>query len=307
MANKLKKGTVRLYNFVVDIVDFNLIENGVEVYARVFRDGKQIGFGKNGDVDIEKFRIIEPDTSFEGKEDQLNAIVLDIIRASNHKPSSDNIKPNKVGRTTTIQPSSKDSWLRSNQATTNFGGNANMQVGNLGSSAIETGRALVAFDVQANIPSGDTVTDATLSLYKFASNYAGVTSIYRLFRNWIEAQVTWNVWSTGNNWSTAGAGDTTNDRSSTVSATTNTPSNDTGEFLDYTGAQLINDVQGMLDGTFDQNGWLFISDGEGVIGSRRQEYRTKEHGTAGERPKLIIEHESSFSPQTARRLLLMDL
>ena len=44
----------------IEIVDSNIIEGGIEVFARAWRDGKQLGFGKDGTVDIERFRIFNP-------------------------------------------------------------------------------------------------------------------------------------------------------------------------------------------------------------------------------------------------------
>lgn len=44
----------------IEIVEVNIIEGGVEVFARAWRDGTQIGFGKDGSVDIERFRIYNP-------------------------------------------------------------------------------------------------------------------------------------------------------------------------------------------------------------------------------------------------------
>lgn len=36
------------------------IEDGVQVFARAWKDGKQIGFGADGTVDMERFRIFNP-------------------------------------------------------------------------------------------------------------------------------------------------------------------------------------------------------------------------------------------------------
>lgn len=44
----------------IEIVESNIIENGVEVLARAWGDGAQIGFGKDGSIDIERFRIFNP-------------------------------------------------------------------------------------------------------------------------------------------------------------------------------------------------------------------------------------------------------
>lgn len=41
----------------VEITDLKAIDGGVEVLARAWKNGKQLGFGKDGSVDIERFRI----------------------------------------------------------------------------------------------------------------------------------------------------------------------------------------------------------------------------------------------------------
>lgn len=48
-------------DYEIEIVEMNPIEGGVEVFARAWTpDGQQIGFGPDGTVDIERFRIINP-------------------------------------------------------------------------------------------------------------------------------------------------------------------------------------------------------------------------------------------------------
>jgi hypothetical protein len=44
----------------LEIVEVNEIDGGIEVFARAWRDGSQIGFGRDGSVDIERFRIFNP-------------------------------------------------------------------------------------------------------------------------------------------------------------------------------------------------------------------------------------------------------
>lgn len=60
IARKAQLGKVARQNYDIEIVEVKAIENGVEVFARAWKDGKQIGFGKDGTVDIERFRIINP-------------------------------------------------------------------------------------------------------------------------------------------------------------------------------------------------------------------------------------------------------
>lgn len=44
----------------IEIIESNIIDGGIEVFARAWRDGVQIGFGTDGTVDIERFRIFNP-------------------------------------------------------------------------------------------------------------------------------------------------------------------------------------------------------------------------------------------------------
>lgn len=44
----------------VEITDLKEIDGGIEVLARAWKNGKRLGFGKDGSVDIERFRIFNP-------------------------------------------------------------------------------------------------------------------------------------------------------------------------------------------------------------------------------------------------------
>jgi len=46
----------------IEITDLQSIEGGVEVFARAWKNGKQLGFGSDGSVDVERFRIFNPPT-----------------------------------------------------------------------------------------------------------------------------------------------------------------------------------------------------------------------------------------------------
>lgn len=70
----------------------------------------------------------------------------------------------------------------------------------------------VYLDLQINLDRSSTARD-----FKF----------YRVLRNWVENQVTWNEWSTGNAWTTAGCGSAGNDYNNTALATLNLTSTET--------------------------------------------------------------------------------
>lgn len=117
----------------LEIVDVEIIDGGIAVFARAFQDGSQIGFGLNGTVDIERFRIYNPPvlvldpageitrvepadpetgtpeiiTKF--REDPEEAILQSLehtVTVMGNKHDASNIIANKVGNTTsTFYPS----------------------------------------------------------------------------------------------------------------------------------------------------------------------------------------------------------
>lgn len=49
-----------IYGVTIEIKSVQKIEGGIEILARAWKDGKQLGFGKDGSVEIERFRIFNP-------------------------------------------------------------------------------------------------------------------------------------------------------------------------------------------------------------------------------------------------------
>jgi len=66
----------------IEIVETNIIEGGIEVFARAWRDSVQIGFGKDGTVDIERFEIFNPPVL-------VNDVNGDIIREFQQRDEND--------------------------------------------------------------------------------------------------------------------------------------------------------------------------------------------------------------------------
>ncbi len=60
IARITKKDVYRRGDIQIEIADVQAISGGVEVFARAWKNGKQIGFGTDGSVDIERFRIYNP-------------------------------------------------------------------------------------------------------------------------------------------------------------------------------------------------------------------------------------------------------
>lgn len=70
----------------------------------------------------------------------------------------------------------------------------------------------------SSLPTGVVITSVKLHLYVRSDAVAGTVTdyAYRLRRVFVENQVTWNSWSSGNGWTTAGAESTVGDRYSTL-------------------------------------------------------------------------------------------
>lgn len=62
----------------VVIDSINEIEGGVEVFARAYKGKKQLGFGEDGTVDLERFRILNPPTQVE---DENGDIVIESVNS----------------------------------------------------------------------------------------------------------------------------------------------------------------------------------------------------------------------------------
>jgi hypothetical protein len=116
--------------------------------------------------------------------------------------------------TFTIQPSSIDSCIKGGAATTNYGTDTTID------TYAGTRFGLFKFDLSLAPAAGDIIS---VAFHAYMSSATGTspmtTNLYRIYRAWVETQVTWNIWKTSNNWSTAGCGNTTSDRTATVMGT----------------------------------------------------------------------------------------
>lgn len=179
-----------------------------------------------------------------------------------------------------------DAFMSSGNATTNYGTANYMAIGHDPAPAgLGTSRALIKFDLSAISPS-ERVVSAVLSLWVSLDNSsnARTISVYRVLRAWVEGQTTWNVYSTGNNWGTAGCSNTTTDREATDIGTASvgaSPGVGTEIQISLTPAK----VQDWITGGMTNNGMLLKVDTESAD---EIQYDSSGSATAGERPKLVI-------------------
>ena len=171
-------------------------------------------------------------------------------------------------------------------------------------SANNWAHGLLRFSGLSNITGPVTVSDAKISLtIGDAAGLNHTVSWYRLLRAWVVAEATWNIYSTANNWGTAG-GTGAADRSSTLSAQATNISATIGDVVEFTGTQIDQDVEDFINGDLTNDGWH----GERTDGSNDTTYRQwrSEGATDGLRPYLTVDYTAGGAATTKQyRLMTM--
>lgn len=182
--------------------------------------------------------------------------------------------------TVTLNPI-HDSRMSSYNATSNYGSDTELLIG-YNTSLSNKNRGLFRFDL-SDIPTNAIVSSATLRIFAVTddSGNASTLSVYRLKQNWIEAQVTWKVYSTGNNWSAGGASNVNDCETSSIGSVSLTATETLNEYKDI--SLDTNAIEEMIDGTFTNYGFL-LRTGE----SQKDRYWYTSRENAGSKPELVI-------------------
>ena len=197
--------------------------------------------------------------------------------------------------TYTTQPDETDgidTYMTDDAATTNYGTNAEMNIGAGAGGSIK--RTLLKFDLTKGTnppPASAIASSAVITLYlnSEASSSAVTMDFYKVLRNWVEGQATWDVYSTGNNWGTAGCADTTTDRENTILAQLSLSATEAAGSKNITlNAAGLAVLQGWIDGSIANYGWLAKTSSEAA--NTRYLFATATDATAGNRPKLVVEY-----------------
>lgn len=186
----------------------------------------------------------------------------------------------------TLQPGVADTYINSANVNTNNNGATINRVGESNATS-DIRRTLMKFDLSA-IPAAVNILSATLSMYLSTdeSSNARDFKVYRLKRNWAEAQVTWNIYSTGNNWQTAG-GFGADDCEQTDIGSRAMTANESADWKDWTLTPAK--ITEMVDGTWANYGFLIKADTES-----NDCYRFYSRNYAVDtslRPKLALSYE----------------
>lgn len=166
-----------------------------------------------------------------------------------------------------------DTFLNDAATTTNYGSSADWDtIDEFGQEQ----RAIITFDI-SSIPANSTITSAHLQAWQDSSG--GSTDplhCYGMQRSWVVGEATWNIYSTGNNWGTAGALNTSSD----VDATSQDSNFNTGNGV-WRAWDVTDWVQDVVDGARtnyglllgypnrdDSSGWSNFVSSDGSDGSR---------------------------------------
>lgn len=151
--------------------------------------------------------------------------------------------------------------------------------------------AILRFDI-SDIPAGSTISAVTLEITHYDIEVASTVYLHKNLRSWVESEATWNIYSTGNNWTTAGAQSDGNDISGTYGTATGALSTLTTAGDEVAGdkdtfatsSAFVTAAQSALDGDGilnleitpeqENNVWTLIADDE--------------NATASYRPKLTV-------------------
>lgn len=201
---------------------------------------------------------------------------------------SDNTSGAKVG---TINGTT-NALLGETQPTTNFGAGSGVRANK--SAAGQHSHSVLKFPIP--VVSGATVTAAELGLYLTAFNGAGTPSID--FRNnkraWVQSEATWNSYSTGNAWGTAGGLNNTTDRDSTVLCNMSISAT-TFQYYTCSSAGLTAWVQAAMDGGANQ-GLHLERNGTGNDGLTRT--FASNSGDSAQRPYLSVTYTTTAATIT---------
>jgi len=186
--------------------------------------------------------------------------------------------------TLTLQPDATDgidTFIDSGLPDTNYATGVTCQVGER-SAAANIYRQLIKFDLSA-LPADAIISSAVLSLYATLdrSTNARTFRVYRLKRAWVEAEATWNIYSTGNNWSTAGGFHADDCEQVEIGSRAFTATETINVFKDF---PLTPTTKAGLD---LGNGWLIKADTEV---DDNYSFASSDNATASNRPKLVIEY-----------------
>ena len=182
-----------------------------------------------------------------------------------------------------------DTFISDLNPTTNYGTSSRIEIGEA-DGVTSVLRGLIKFDL-TSIPASAVVLSATLSLWTEADYSINTRTLraYRVLRNWVESQATWNIFATSNNWGTAGCANTSSDREATDIGSVSVLHNESAN-IEKQISLTPSKVQEWISGAVNNYGLLLKMDTESNDAWR---WHSASAATPDYRPKLVIEYLES--------------
>ena len=182
-----------------------------------------------------------------------------------------------------------DNMLNAASNTTNYNG-SNITIGQFSTGGGSSKEGILKFDL-SSISSGSTCNSATLEIDQLTGDNttAVVMSAYNILRpTWSPSQSTWTIYSTGNNWTTAGALGNGTDYSNSSFSVTNSFTNNALGFQSFpTSSSFCTAIQSSFGSTF--NVIILESSNKFPVNT----YAQYNYSTAADRPILIVNYTAS--------------
>ena len=163
--------------------------------------------------------------------------------------------------TVTLNPTDYTGYINSASSSTNFNA-TNLTLGERNEQSNQKKRPLLQYDL-SSIPAGSTINSATLRLYMITdfSDNARTARVYRVKRDWVGTEVTWNEYSSGNSWQTAGGLGPNDVDTPEIGTRDFTNSESVPAYKEFT--LTASAIEDMIDGgSFTNNGFLIAMDEE---------------------------------------------
>lgn len=188
-------------------------------------------------------------------------------------------------------PMDADTFIRNLYPTTNYSTETYFNIGESSAATGDYNKALIKIDF-SGIPANQLITSATLKMtpigdYNTNTSFAYFMYAYRVLRNTVHAEATWNEYASGSNWIIAGARSDELDYDGDIEIgheiQPNAPTlNAPGSFQMTLDAA---EIQKFYDGTYNNYGLLLVvpSGSNNMI-----RYASTNHGTASYRPVVTV-------------------
>ena len=210
---------------------------------------------------------------------------------------------------TTNLTSVADTSIQVGSPDSNFGTDGSMPAGDTRNNDVR--RVLIAFDLAGKIPSGATISSASLKLVvtKEPSSFGtppvdSTFDLRRLLKPWGELTATWNSASTGVAWEQAGA---TGASDSASSASSSVFVSGPAAYVFPSTPDMVADVQAAVDGSSPSFGWLLMSESEGTPKTARQFGTHDDTLTPGNAPVLTVTYTGGTPPPPTNPPVLTQL